>query len=87
MRRTHNFALALPKQLAEQADEMIKSSYNLEFLKIKPSLDANWKTVLFHTCQRFILELGYGFCFIGRQYRLAPPKAAGVSRMSHLAAN
>ena len=34
-KKTHNFPLALPEYLAEQADEMIKSSYNLEFLGIR----------------------------------------------------
>ncbi|MGB7623318.1 MAG: hypothetical protein WBN92_13280, partial [Terriglobia bacterium] len=31
-KKTHNFELALPEHLAEQADEMLKSRYNLEFL-------------------------------------------------------
>ena len=34
-KKTHNFPLALPEYLAEQADEMLKSSYNLEFLGIR----------------------------------------------------
>ena len=34
-KKTHNFPLALPEHLAEQADEMLKSSYNLEFLGIR----------------------------------------------------
>ncbi|MFH1709065.1 MAG: DUF1016 N-terminal domain-containing protein [Planctomycetota bacterium] len=34
-KKTHNFPLALPDHLAEQADEMLKSSYNLEFLGIR----------------------------------------------------
>ena len=34
-KKTHNFPLALPEYLAEQADEMMKSSYNLEFLGIR----------------------------------------------------
>lgn len=33
-KKVHNFPLALPEYLAEQADEMMKSSYNLEFLGI-----------------------------------------------------
>ena len=36
-KKTHNFALALPEHFAEQADEMMKSRYNLEFLGISPS--------------------------------------------------
>ena len=31
-KKTHNFPLALPEHLAEQAEEALKSSYNLEFL-------------------------------------------------------
>jgi len=34
-KKIHNFDLALPEHLAEQADEMLKSSYNLEFLGIR----------------------------------------------------
>jgi aldehyde:ferredoxin oxidoreductase len=33
--KTHNFPLALPEYLAEQAEEMMKSTYNLEFLGIR----------------------------------------------------
>ncbi len=33
-KKTHNFQLALPEHFAEQADEMLKSRYNLEFLGI-----------------------------------------------------
>jgi predicted nuclease of restriction endonuclease-like (RecB) superfamily len=33
-KKTHNFPLALPEYLAEQADEAMKSTYNLEFLGI-----------------------------------------------------
>jgi predicted nuclease of restriction endonuclease-like (RecB) superfamily len=71
-KKTHNFALALPEQLAEQADEMIKSSYNLEFLGIGRAMkERELEDRLISHLQRFILELGYGFCFVGRQYRLA----------------
>ena len=34
-KKTHNFDLALPEHFAEQADEMLKSSYNLEFLGLR----------------------------------------------------
>jgi predicted nuclease of restriction endonuclease-like (RecB) superfamily len=57
---------------------MIKSSYNLEFLGIGRAMkERELEDRLISHLQRFILELGYGFCFIGRQYRLALPKAAG----------
>ena len=71
-KKTHNFALALPEHFAEQADEMMKSRYNLEFLGIGRAMkERDLESRLIERLQQFILELGYGFCFIGRQYRLA----------------
>ncbi len=71
-KKTHNFALALPEHLAEQADEMLKSWYNLEFLGIGRAMkERELEDRLIARLQQFILELGYGFCFVGRQYRLA----------------
>ncbi len=68
-KKTHNFPLALPEYLAEQANEMMKSRYNLEFLGIGRAVKEREDRLIGHV-QRFILELGYGFCFIGRQHRL-----------------
>jgi predicted nuclease of restriction endonuclease-like (RecB) superfamily len=70
-KKTHNFDLALPEHLAEQADEMLKSSYNLEFLGIRRAVkERTLEDRLIERLRDFILELGYGFCFIGRQHRL-----------------
>ena len=70
-KKTHNFPLALPEHLAEQAEEMMKSSYNLEFLGIRPAVkERELEGRLISRLQAFLLELGYGFCFVGRQYRL-----------------
>jgi len=71
-KKTHNFALALPEHFAEQADEMMRSRYSLEFLDIsQPMKERELEDQLIERLQHFILELGYGFCFVGRQYRLA----------------
>ena len=71
-KKTHNFDLALPEHLAEQAEEALKSRYNLEFLGIaRPMKERELEDRLIGRLQQFILELGYGFCFVGRQYRLA----------------
>ena len=71
-KKTHNFELALPEHFAEQADEMLKSRYNLEFLGLaRPMKERELEDRLIARLQSFILELGYGFCFVGRQYRLA----------------
>jgi len=71
-KKTHNFPLALPEHLAEQADEMIKSSYNLDFLGIRRAVrERELEDRLISRLQAFLLELGYGFCFVGRQHRIA----------------
>lgn len=69
--KSHNFPLALPQHLAEQAEETLKSSYNLEFLGIGQAVrERELEDGLINRLRDFILELGYGFCFIGRQHRL-----------------
>lgn len=71
-KKTHNFALALPEHFAEQADEMLKSRYNLEFLGLAQAMkERELEDRLIARLQQFLLELGYGFCFVGRQHRLA----------------
>ena len=70
--KSHNFAAALPEHLSEQAQETLKSSYNLEFLGIGRAMkERELESRLTERLKDFVLELGYGFCFIGRQYRLA----------------
>ncbi len=70
-KKSHNFALALPEHLAEQADEMLKSAYSLEFLGLRGAVkERELEDRLISRLQAFLLELGYGFCFVGRQHRL-----------------
>lgn len=70
-KKTHNFDLALPEHFAEQAEEMLKSSYNLEFLGLRRAVrERQLEGRLISRLQAFLLELGYGFCFVGRQHRL-----------------
>ncbi|PIR24817.1 MAG: DUF1016 domain-containing protein [Deltaproteobacteria bacterium CG_4_10_14_0_2_um_filter_43_8] len=69
--KTSNFNIALPEYLAQQAEEALKSSYNLEFLGIKEDVhERHLESQLIEKLKNFILELGYGFCFIGSQYKL-----------------
>jgi len=66
-----NFDKALPVHLSEQANEALKSEYNLDFLGItKPVLERELENKLIENIRDLIMELGYGFCFIGNQYRL-----------------
>ncbi len=69
--KQNNFDLTLPEHLAEQADEALKSSYNLDFLGISnPVRERRMENMLIEKIRDFIMELGYGFCFIGNQYTL-----------------
>jgi predicted nuclease of restriction endonuclease-like (RecB) superfamily len=70
-KKTHNFELALPEHLAEQADEMLKSSYSLEFLGIRRAVkERELEDRLISRLWQFFLELGYEFCFVGRHVLL-----------------
>ncbi|MDX8408616.1 MAG: PDDEXK nuclease domain-containing protein [Mariprofundales bacterium] len=69
--KSHNFPALLPDRLAEQAEEMLKSAYNMEFLGIHREIkERELESRLIDKLNDFILELGYGFCFIGRQHRV-----------------
>jgi predicted nuclease of restriction endonuclease-like (RecB) superfamily len=68
----HNFGTALPEHFQEQARESIKSVYSLDFLDInKPVTERELENSMVEKVKRLMLELGYGFCFIGNQYRLS----------------
>jgi len=69
--KSHNFQETLPDILAEQANEMLKSSYNLGFLGLTQAVrETELEQRLVEKIKHFVLELGNGFTFIGNQYRL-----------------
>jgi len=69
--KSTNFNETLPEHLAEQANESLKSSYNLDFLGItKPVLERKMENMLVAKIRDFLIELGYGFTFIGNQYKI-----------------
>ncbi len=71
MEKFHNFNETLPNDLADQADEILKSTYNLGFLNVlKPIKERELEARLVEKIKHFILELGKGFTFIGNQYRI-----------------
>ena len=70
--KQHNFAETLPEHLAEQADEAMKDVYMLDFLGIaKPVLERELERRMVNRIKDVILELGYGFAFLGNQYRVS----------------
>jgi predicted nuclease of restriction endonuclease-like (RecB) superfamily len=68
--RQHNFPQALPKHLAEQADQALKDSYVLDFIFTEPMLERDLHQRLLTHIRDFLIELGIGFSFLGSQYRL-----------------
>ncbi|MEM1360055.1 MAG: PDDEXK nuclease domain-containing protein, partial [Bacteroidota bacterium] len=69
--KINNFQEQLPEDLAQQANEIIKSAYNLEFLGLREEvLESELGARLISRLQMFMLELGYGFSFLGRQFRV-----------------
>ena len=69
--RSNNFEATLNTELSELAQDIVKSEYNLEFLGLsKTAKEKEIENSLIENIKDFILELGYGFSFIGNQYRL-----------------
>jgi predicted nuclease of restriction endonuclease-like (RecB) superfamily len=65
--------LAQQGQVLEQATDILRDPYVFEFLKIpEPYLPSEFhlETLLYDHLQQFLLELGKGFTFVGRQYRI-----------------
>jgi len=69
--KSHNFNETLPENVANYANELLKSSYNLGFLGVTQTIkERELEKRLVEKIKHFILELGKGFSFIGNQYRL-----------------
>jgi len=72
--KQHNFEHSLPEHLAQQADKTMKNIYMLDTLGLtKPVLEAQLEKAMVDKIQDVMLELGYGFTFIGNQYRIVSP--------------
>ncbi len=66
-----NFQYILPKDTGELAQEITKDPYNFDFLAIHQGYnEKELKDALLDNVQKFLLELGTGFAFVGREYRM-----------------
>lgn len=64
-----NFSLTLPE--GDLAQEMTKDPYLFDFAALtKPYKEEELKLALMKNIEQFFLELGTGFAFMGREYRL-----------------
>lgn len=67
----NNFKNTLPEQQALIAQQILKDPYNFGFLTLEPQVqELDIEKQLTEHITKFLLELGKGFAFIGRQYPL-----------------
>ena len=66
-----NFAALLPTPQSDLAQQTLKDPYIFDFLTLtEPFQERELETELVGHLEKFPLELGQGFAFVGRQYRL-----------------
>jgi len=66
-----NFATTLPEVHANLAQGLLKDPYLFDFLTLEePFHERELETGLLGHIQKFLLELGRGFAFVGRQYHI-----------------
>ena len=69
-----NFDTTLPVPQSQLAKEILKDPYNFEFLTMKPKYDErDLEEALVSNVTQFLLELGRGFSYVGRQMELRMP--------------
>ena len=70
-----NFDTQLPIPQANLATELLKDPYNFDFLSLaKDYSERELEEALMQNITRFLLELGQGFAFVGRQMELRMPE-------------
>ena len=66
-----NFGRTLPEPQSDLAQQMTRDPYQFDFLTIRRDYDEReLKDALVGNITSFLLELGTGFAFVGREYRL-----------------
>jgi predicted nuclease of restriction endonuclease-like (RecB) superfamily len=66
-----NFKRTLPPPQSELAEQTLKDPYNFDFLTLAADArEHDLEKGLLDHIQKFLLELGVGFAFVGRQYHM-----------------
>ena len=69
--KVNNFSATLPKPQSDFANYLIKDPYIFDFVQAKENADErNIEEQLTQHITKFLLELGQGFSFVGKQYHL-----------------
>jgi predicted nuclease of restriction endonuclease-like (RecB) superfamily len=67
----HNFQTTLPKPQSDLARETLKDPYKFDFLTLESDIqELQFENKLTENITQFLLELGKGFAFVGKQYRI-----------------
>jgi predicted nuclease of restriction endonuclease-like (RecB) superfamily len=67
----NNFEITLPKPMSDLANETLKDPYTFDFLTLESNVqEIELEKQLIDNITKFLLELGKGFAFVGRQYPL-----------------
>ncbi|MBR0572628.1 MULTISPECIES: PDDEXK nuclease domain-containing protein [Pasteurellaceae] len=67
----NNFQDTLPKPQSDLAEQTIKDPYTFDFLSMtEPYNERDIELQLIEHISKFLLELGKGFAFVGRQYHI-----------------
>jgi len=68
---SNNFELALPPADSDMASQIFKDPYVFDFLgTAEPRREAELEQKLIDHLEKFLLELGQGFAFVGRQVHM-----------------
>lgn len=66
-----NFKNTLPEAQSELAQETLKNPFNFDFLGLEnDALEREIENAMMEHITKFLIELGKGFAFVGRQYQL-----------------
>ncbi|MCQ2340298.1 MAG: PDDEXK nuclease domain-containing protein [Paludibacteraceae bacterium] len=66
-----NFTEMLPEPMSDLAQEITRDPYNFTFAGIRGKYnETQLKAALLHNITHFLLELGAGFCYVGREFEL-----------------
>lgn len=66
-----NFVSQLPAPQSDLAQQMVKDPYNFDFLAMRSGYnERELEDALTHNITKFLLELGGGFAYVGRQVRI-----------------
>lgn len=69
-----NFNITLPVSQCEVAKELLKNEYDLSFITVEEvKKEKDLENALANNITRFLLELGSGFSYVGRQMELQMP--------------